>query len=65
MGSDLNITKHLQDYINGVQATSHNSFKNGGVLKDDNYAYFVYDVFYDDLKSKEWNHFRKDSKNCF
>tara|TARA_Y100001938_G_scaffold64533_2_gene89740 strand:- start:7346 stop:8974 length:1629 start_codon:yes stop_codon:yes gene_type:complete len=48
--------KHLQDYINGVQATSHNSFKNGGVLKDDNYAYFVYDVFYDDLKSKEWRY---------
>ena len=27
--------KHLQDYINGVQPTSHNSFKNGGVLKDE------------------------------
>ena len=50
------LKKHLHNYINGVQATSHNSFKNGGVLKDDKYAYFVYDIFYEDLKSNEWRY---------
>ena len=52
------LKKHLKHYIHSTQATSYNSFKSGNVLKDDTYAYFVYDEFYNDLKDNEW---KKDS----
>jgi len=52
------LKKHLKDYIHSTEATSHNSFKSGNVLKDDTYAYFVYDEFFNDLKDNEW---KKDS----
>src|SRR6056300_1155554 len=52
------LKKHLKEYINGTQATTHNSFLSGNVLKDETYAYFVYDDFYNFLKENEW---KKDS----
>ena len=52
------LNKHLKHYIHSTEATSHNSFKSGNVLKDDTYAYFVYDEFFNDLKDNEW---KKDS----
>jgi len=52
------LKKHLKDYIHSTEATSHNSFKSGNVLKDDTFAYFVYDEFFNDLKDNEW---KKDS----
>jgi hypothetical protein len=48
------LKKHLKQYIHSTEATSHNSFKSGNVLKDDTYAYFVFDEFYNDLKDNEW-----------
>jgi len=48
------LKKHLREYINGPQATTHTSFASGNVLKDDNYAYFVYDEYYNDLKDNGW-----------
>ncbi len=52
------LKKHLKHYIHNTTATTHNSFKSGNVLKDETYAYFVYDEFYNDLKDNEW---KKDS----
>ena len=50
--------KHLNNYINGSKATNYHSFKSGNVFKDEVYAHFVYDEFYNYLKEREW---RKDS----
>jgi hypothetical protein len=52
------LKKHLKYYIHNTNATSYNSFKSGNVLKDETYAYFVYDEFYNDLKDNDW---KKDS----
>ena len=52
------LKKHLKQYIHSTNATSYNSFKSGNVLKDETYAYFVFDEFYNDLKDNEW---RKDA----
>src|SRR5210317_2091661 len=52
------LKKLLKEHINGPQATTHNSFLSGNVLKDTEYAYFVYDDFYNFLKENEW---RKDA----
>ena len=48
------LKKLLREHINGPQATTHNSFLSGNVLKDETYAYFVYDDFYTFLKENEW-----------
>ena len=48
------LKKLLKEHINGPQATGHNSFLSGNVLKDKEYAYFVYDDFYNFLKENEW-----------
>ena len=48
------LKKLLKEHINGPQATGHNSFLSGNVLKDKDYAYFVYDDFYTFLKENEW-----------
>ena len=52
------LKKHLKEYINGTQAKTYASFESGNVLKDEVYAYFVYDEFYNELKENGW---RKDS----
>jgi len=52
------LKKHLKQYIHSTNATSYNSFKSGNVLKDETYAYFVFDEFFNDLKDNEW---RKDA----
>jgi hypothetical protein len=52
------LKKLLKEHINGPQATTHNSFLSGNVLKDTEYAYFVYDDFFNFLKENEW---KKDS----
>jgi len=52
------LKKLLKEHINGPQATTYNSFLSGNVLKDEEYAYFVYDDFYNFLKENEW---KKDS----
>lgn len=46
--------KNLEKYIYGPKATTYKSFESGKPLLDDKYAWFVYDEFYSDLKSKEW-----------
>jgi len=48
------LKKLLREHINGPQATTYNSFLSGNVLKDKEYAYFVYDDFYNFLKENEW-----------
>ena len=48
------LKKLLKEHINGPQATTYNSFLSGNVLKDKEYAYFVYDDFYNFLKENEW-----------
>jgi hypothetical protein len=48
------LKKLLQEHINGPQATTFNSFQSGNVLKDNEYAWFVYDDFYNFLKENEW-----------
>ena len=48
------LKKLLKEHINGPQATTHNSFLSGNVLKDETYAYFVYDDFFNFLKENEW-----------
>ena len=48
------LKKHLKHYIHNTTATSYNSFRSGNVLKDETYAYFVFDEFYNDLKDNEW-----------
>ena len=48
------LKKHLEKFINGPQANSHITFKNGNVLKDKQNAYFVFDEFYSDLRDNEW-----------
>ena len=48
------LKKLLQEHINGPQATTFNSFQSGNVLKDNTYAWFVYDDFYNFLKENEW-----------
>ena len=48
------LKKLIKEHINGPQATTHNSFLSGNVLKDETYAYFVYDDFYNFLKENEW-----------
>ena len=48
------LKKHLKHYIHSTTATSYNSFRSGNVLKDETYAYFVFDEFYNDLKDNEW-----------
>ena len=48
------LKKLIREHINGPQATTHNSFLSGNVLKDETYAYFVYDDFYTFLKENEW-----------
>ena len=48
------LKKLLQEHINGPQATTFNSFQSGNVLKDNTYAWFIYDEFYNFLKENEW-----------
>ena len=48
------LKKLLREHIHGPQATTYNSFLSGNVLKDKEYAYFVYDDFYNFLKENEW-----------
>ena len=51
--SDI-LKAHINRYINDPQAKKYNSFKSGRPLLDDEYAYFLYSAFYDDLKTYEW-----------
>jgi hypothetical protein len=51
--SDI-LKEHIHRYINDPQAKKYNSFKSGRPLLDDEYAYFLYSAFYDDLKTYEW-----------
>jgi hypothetical protein len=37
-----------------MKATSHASLESGATYDDGEYFYFVYDKFYDHLKTKEW-----------
>ena len=43
-----------KEYLNGVRATSHNSFASGAVLEEDEYVYFKFQPYYDELKRNEW-----------
>ena len=48
------LKKYLEDYVNGPEATTFASFKSGAVLKDEEYYYFDYDKFYEEIKRNEW-----------
>ena len=48
------LKKHLEKYIYGPKATTYKSFESGKPLTDDQYAWFVYDEFYAELKTREW-----------
>jgi hypothetical protein len=48
------LLKNLEKYVYGPRATTYKSFESGKPLVDENYAWFVYDEFYSDLKTKEW-----------
>lgn len=53
--SDIDILKaHIVSYVNEMKATSHASLESGATYDDGEYFYFVYDKFYDHLKTKEW-----------
>ena len=47
------LKKHLEKYIYGPKATTYKSFESGKPLTDDQYAWFVYDEFYAELKTRE------------
>ena len=46
--------KYLEEHINGVPEVSATSFGSGSILKEDGFAYFTMDVFFNYLKNKEW-----------
>jgi hypothetical protein len=48
------LLKNLEKYIYGPKATTYKSFESGKPLVDENDAWFVYDEFYSDLKTREW-----------
>ncbi len=51
------LQKHLHKYIYGPRATTYKSFESGKPFIDNQYAWFVYDEFYADLKTKEGDYF--------
>ena len=46
--------KYLDEHIHGVPAVSAASFSSGSVLKEEGFAYFTMEVFFNYLKNKEW-----------
>ena len=48
------LKKYIIDYVNGPQATTFAAFKSGAVLKDEEFYYFDYDKFYEEIKRNEW-----------
>jgi hypothetical protein len=49
------LKKYMIEYVNGPQATTYASFKSGSVLKDEDFYYFEYDKFYEEIRRSEWN----------
>tara|TARA_E500000331_G_scaffold236656_1_gene226952 strand:- start:3712 stop:5340 length:1629 start_codon:yes stop_codon:yes gene_type:complete len=49
------LKKYLEDYVNGPAARTYTSFKSGSVLEDEEFYYFDYDKFYEEIKRNEWN----------
>ena len=48
------LKKQLIDFVNGPQASTFAAFKTGAVLAEDNYYFFIYDSFYEELKRGDW-----------
>ena len=48
------LKKYIIDYVNGPQATTFAAFKSGAVLKDEEFYYFDYDKFYEEIRRNEW-----------
>ena len=48
------LQKYLEEHIHGVPAVSATSFSSGSILKEEGFAYFTMDVFFNYLKNKEW-----------
>ena len=46
--------KYLEEHIHGVPAISATSFSSGSILKEEGFAYFTMEVFFNYLKNKEW-----------
>ena len=46
--------KYLEEHIHGVPAISATSFGSGSILKEEGFAYFTMEVFFNYLKNKEW-----------
>ena len=48
------LKEELVAYVNGPVAKTHAAFESGSVLKDDEYYYFVFQKFYDELRRGDW-----------
>ena len=48
------LEEYLSKYLNGPKAATYAAFKTGAVLIEGNEAFFIYNSFFDSLKSKEW-----------
>jgi len=48
------LKKQLIDFVNGPQASTFAAFKTGAVLVEDDYYFFIYDSFYEELKRGDW-----------
>jgi len=50
------LKKLLEKHIFGAQATSFMSFESGRPLVEGEFAWFIFDKFYDKLKNEEWKY---------
>jgi|TARA_R100001594_G_scaffold122498_1_gene158661 hypothetical protein len=54
--------RHIKEYLNDIRATTYASFKSGGVLVEDDKAYFLFHKFYEELKRNEWKYDEAETK---
>jgi hypothetical protein len=43
-----------KDFLNNTKANTYNAFKTGSVLIENEKAYFLFNKYYEDLKTREW-----------
>ena len=44
----------LVEYVNGPEATTNTAFESGSVLIEEDYYYFIFQKFYEELKRGDW-----------
>ena len=42
------------EYVNGPEATTNTAFESGSVLIEEEYYYFIFQKFYEELKRGDW-----------